>query len=56
MIRCVRLWTGADGDSHFEEGTIDLPKGERGDLLSAVVATAGLSFQETQSGGSYAWH
>jgi mannose-6-phosphate isomerase-like protein (cupin superfamily) len=56
MIRCVRLWTGADGDSHFEEGIIDLPKGERGDVLSEVVATAGLSFQETRSGGSYAWH
>ena len=56
MIRCVRLWTGDDGDSHFEEGTIDLSKGERGDVLSEVVAAAGLSFQETKSGGSYEWH
>src|ERR1700735_267998 len=56
MIRCVRLWTGADGDSHFEEGSIDLAKGARGDVLSEVVATAGLSFQETRSGGSFAWH
>jgi hypothetical protein len=56
MIRCVRLWTGDDGDSHFEEGTIDLSKGERGDVLSEVVAAASLSFQETKSGGSYEWH
>jgi len=56
MIRCVRIWTGADGDSHFEEGTIDLAKGERGDALSMVVAGASLSFQETSSGGSYEWH
>ena len=56
MIRCVRIWTGADGDSHFEEGMIDLAKGERGDALSAVVAGASLSFQETGSGGSYEWH
>ena len=56
MIRCVRIWTGADGDSHFEEGMIDLSKGERGDVLSAVVAGASLSFQETRSGGSYEWH
>jgi Cupin domain len=56
MIRCVRLWTGADGDSHFEEGTIDLSGGERDDLKSDVVATTALSFQETKSGGSYAWH
>ena len=56
MIRCVRLWTSDDGDSHFEEGMIDLSKGERGDVLSAVVAAASLSFQETMSGGSYEWH
>jgi quercetin dioxygenase-like cupin family protein len=56
MIRCVRLWTGEDGDSHFEEGSIDLSKGERGDILSEVVAGASLSFQETSSGGYYAWH
>jgi quercetin dioxygenase-like cupin family protein len=56
MIRCVRLWTGDDGDSHFEEGTIDLSKGQRDDVLSDVVAAANLSFQETKSGGSYEWH
>ena len=31
MIRCVRMWTGEDGDSLFEEGWIDLSKGTRGD-------------------------
>jgi quercetin dioxygenase-like cupin family protein len=56
MIRCVRLWTGDDGNSHFEEGTIDLSRGERGDSLSDVATVTGLSFQETRSGGSYAWH
>ena len=56
MIRCVRIWTGADGDSQFEEGVIDLAKGERGDALSTVVSGASLSFQETKSGGSYEWH
>jgi len=56
MIRCVRIWTGADGNSLFEEGVIDLAKGERGDALSTVLAGASLSFQETSSGGSYEWH
>jgi quercetin dioxygenase-like cupin family protein len=56
MIRCVRLWTGEDGDSHFEEGTIDLSKAQRGDVLSDVVAGTTLSFQETKSGGSFEWH
>jgi quercetin dioxygenase-like cupin family protein len=56
MIRCVRLWTGDDGNSHFEEGTIDLSRGERGDLKSDVLDGINLSFQETKSGGSYEWH
>jgi hypothetical protein len=31
MVRCVRLWTGEDRNSHFEEGVIDLAPGVRGD-------------------------
>ena len=56
MIRCVRIWTGPDGDSHFEEGSIDLSSGERGDVLSGKVAAASISFRETKSGGTFAWH
>lgn len=56
MIRCVRIWTAEDGDSSFEEGTIDLSGGERGDVLSSVVDSASISFRETKSGGSFAWH
>ncbi len=56
MIRCVRMWTGADGNSHFEEGVIDLAGGERGDILSSNVDVAELSFRETKSGGSFEWH
>ena len=56
MIRCVRIWTGQDGNSLFEEGMIDLPKGERGDILSEVVATSSISFRETKSGGTFAPH
>jgi len=56
MIRCVRIWTGEDGNSLFEEGMIELPKGERGDILSEVVATSSISFRETKSGGTFAPH
>ncbi len=56
MIRCVRLWTGEDGNSHFEEGSIDLEPGARGDWLSAKPAAASVSFQETAPGGAFAWH
>jgi quercetin dioxygenase-like cupin family protein len=35
---------------------IDLPKGERGDILSELVATSSISFRETKSGGTFAPH
>ena len=56
MIRCVRIWTGDDRNSHFEEGVIDLEPGQRGDVLSGRMAASTVSFQETASGGAFAWH
>ena len=56
MIRCVRLWTGEDQNSHFEEGVIELEPGQRGDWLSGKADTTTISFQETASGGAFAWH
>jgi len=56
MIRCVRMWTGEDGNSLFEEGHIDLVEGARGDFAGGPVPVSELSFQETRSGGSYDWH
>lgn len=56
MIRCVRIWTGPDGNSVFEEGSIALPHGERGDALSTVLGAASISFRETRSGGAFAPH
>ena len=56
MIRCVRIWTGEDGNSLFEEGSIDLADGMRGDSVGEAVPVLQLSFQETSSGGSYEWH
>jgi Malate:quinone oxidoreductase (Mqo) len=47
MIRCVRMWTGEDGDSLFEEGWIDLAEGMRGDSVGEPVPVVKLSFQET---------
>ena len=56
MIRCVRMWTGKDGNSLFEDGFIDLAEGMRGDAVGKPVRVVELSFQETHSGGSYQWH
>jgi quercetin dioxygenase-like cupin family protein len=56
MIRCVHLWTGDDQESHFEEGVLEFEPGQRGDFLTSKVAVSTISFQETVSGGSFAWH
>ena len=56
MIRCVRIWTGPDRNSLFEEGTIDLPHGERGDILGDKVPASSISYRETKSGGAFAPH
>jgi uncharacterized cupin superfamily protein len=56
VIRCVRIWTGADGNSCFEEGVIDLHEGARGDGLSQLAGAASISFQETKAGGAFEWH
>jgi hypothetical protein len=55
MIRCVRMWTGDDGDSLFEEGCIELAGGVRGDSVGQPVPVVELSFQETRTGGAYEW-
>lgn len=56
MLRCVRLWTGDDENSHFEEGLIDLEPGPHGDLLTGKLAATTVSFEETASGGKLDWH
>ncbi len=56
MICCVRIWTGADGNSRFEDGRLDLSGGERGDILSYLLAASSVSFRETKAGGAFAWH
>ncbi len=58
MIRCIRMWTGQDGNSLFEEGTIELnsvPNAE-GDSQTPPIAVGELTFRETISGGSFDWH
>ncbi len=56
MIRCVRLWTGDDDNSHFAEGVIDLERGPHGDILTGKLPVTTVSFQETASGGTLDWH
>jgi quercetin dioxygenase-like cupin family protein len=56
MIRCVRIWTGENGDSLFEEGWIVPAEGIGGDSIGKSVPVVALSFQETPSGRSSEWH
>jgi hypothetical protein len=51
MIRCVRMWTGEDGDSLFEEGWIDLSKGTRGDCIGEPVPVVELSSRKRARAG-----
>jgi hypothetical protein len=56
MIRCIKLWTGADRKSHFEEGFIDLEPGVRGDALSGMLPVISASFHETDEDPKLGWH
>jgi hypothetical protein len=56
MIRCVRIWTGNDRNSYFEEGHLHLNPGARGDVLSGTLAATSVAFEETSAGGAFAWH
>jgi len=56
MIRCVKLWTGADQRSHFLDGFIELEPGLRGDALSARLPLSSSSFHETDADPKLGWH
>jgi hypothetical protein len=56
MIRCIRLWTGPDGDSLFEEGELEIGPGAHGRASGLPIAVHELSFQETATGGAFEWH
>lgn len=56
MIRCVRMWTGKDGNSDFEEGIIDLREAQGADRWTPDLAASTVSFRETPAGGDYDWH
>jgi mannose-6-phosphate isomerase-like protein (cupin superfamily) len=56
MIRLVRLYTGEDGQSHVEEGTIPLSAGKGDDLISSWAPVTHIRFQESPAGSSFDWH
>ena len=56
VIRCVRLFTGADEQSHIQIGRLDLTPGRNDDRVSAAMPSSHVSAEETATGGTLAWH
>ena len=51
----TRVYTGADGESHFED--LDIPMRESGyGSLSELVPVGGVMFRETPAGGALDFH
>ncbi len=55
-MKVTRIYTGSDGESHFED--IDIPLRDAGDIgaLSAVFGATGVIFRETSGSYDYHWH
>ena len=55
-IPIIRLYTGDDGESHFETTTMDMHA--HGDVvtMSDLMDCHEVQFAETSSGGGYDWH
>ena len=47
---------GQDGASHVEIGRLDMQSGRNADLVSAAMAAAHVTVEETAGGGALAWH
>jgi hypothetical protein len=55
-MKIIRLYTGADGESHFED--IDVPLEDGGEIgkLSKPQKATGIIFRETDDDYNYDWH
>ncbi len=55
-MKITRLYTGADGESHFEDA--DIPLEDKGDIgkLSKHLKATGILFRETAADYNYGWH
>ena len=52
----IRLYTGDDGESHFEKGTLELPKLEGTAHRSRSWQATEVSFEESPAGSNLDWH
>jgi len=56
LMKATRLYTGEDGESHFED--FDIPLQDAGDIgaLSELFPVTGIIFRETDEAYDYSWH
>lgn len=52
----IRLYTGEDGQSHFDTGALELPEAQGSAYRSRSWATTQVSFEESPAGSSLDWH
>jgi quercetin dioxygenase-like cupin family protein len=55
-LRLVRLYTGEDGQSHFEVGEVAWQRQDAINAVSAQTAVQEISFEETAAGSRLDWH
>jgi hypothetical protein len=55
-MKAVRLFTGADGESHFEDIDIELKTYGIGERRSDMINTGSILFRETEGGLDQQWH
>lgn len=55
-IAQIRIYTGSDGESHFEEGTVELAKLGGAAHRSRSIAATHLIFEESPAGSHFDWH
>lgn len=55
-MRVVRLHTGSDGESHFEDLEISYEQAVEGEHMAAIQAATGIQFRRTPAGYFSDWH
>ena len=55
-MKVTHLYTGTDGESHFEDLDIPLDSGESAEKLSKTIKATGIILRETSGAYNLDWH
>ncbi len=55
-MKATRLYTGKDGESHFEDIDIDIKPYDAGERRSGMMPATGILFRETVGSLDQQWH